>query len=175
MYPPPPEEDGNPWVKLLVGLGIAGGIGALLVSIFGGKKRIFISFDYDHDSRYRNLLDALKENSRSEIDYEDVTPGEIQSNDVAAIKAGLLARLKRSTHALVIVGSYANSYDRRYAQIGERNWQWWEIVRAKAEGRGLIAVKIERANDAPEPLMNAKATWAQSFNVDAIVKAIKEA
>ncbi len=159
VYPEQPEGGSNPWVKLLILLGI-GGIGALVMSAFGSKKRIFISFDFDHDRHYRYLLDALKENSRSEIDYEDVTPDEIQSTSVATIKAGLLAKLQRSTHALVIVGSYANSYDPRSAEIGQRNWQWWEIVKAKEQGKGLIAVKIEKANDPPEPLMSAKATWA---------------
>ena len=48
------------------------------MSVFGAKKRIFISFDYDHDRHYRYLLDALKENSKNEIDYEDVTPDEMK-------------------------------------------------------------------------------------------------
>jgi len=37
----------NPWLKLLIALGV-GGLGALVLSVFT-KKRIFISFDYDHD------------------------------------------------------------------------------------------------------------------------------
>ena len=145
------------------------------MSVFGGKKRIFISFDYDNDRHYRYLLDALTENSKSEIDYEDVTPDEIQSYNVATIKAGLLAKIKRSTHALVIVGSHANTYHGKYREIGERNWQWWEIVKSKEEGKGLIAVKIAKDNDPPTPLLNANAKSALSFNVEAIVKAIKEA
>ena len=145
------------------------------MGVFGGKKRIFISFDYDHDRHYRYLLDALKENSKYEIEYEDVTPDEIQSYDVPTIKAGLLAKVKKSSHALVIVGSHANSYHGKYLEIGERNWQWWEIVKSKEEGKGLIAVKIAKDNEPPTPLLNANAKWALSFNVDAIVKAIKEA
>ncbi len=163
----------NPWLKLLIALGV-GGLGALVLSAFT-KKRIFISFDYDHDRNYRYLLDALKENSKSEIDYEDVTPGEIQRNDVAAIKAGLLSRIKRSSHALVIVGSQANTYHSKAQEIGQRNWQWWEIVKSKEEGKGLIGVKIDPKNDSPEPLMGSNAKWAMSFNVEAILKAIKEA
>jgi len=173
VYPQQPS-DGNPWTKLLVLLGI-GAVGALVMSVFGAKKRIFISFDYDHDRHYRYLLDALKENSKNEIDYEDVTPDEIESYSVPTIKAGLLTKIKKSTHALVIVGSYANGYHPKAAEIGERNWQWWEIVNCKKEGKGLIAVKIAKDNDPPAPLMNANAKWALSFNVDAIVKAIKEA
>src|SRR6266851_4515972 len=108
LFAEEPEGGMKPWLKLLIALGV-GGLGALVLSAFN-KKRIFISFDYDHDRNYRYLLDAMKENSKFEIDYEDVTPDEIQSNDVAVVKAGLLARIKRSSHALVIVGSHANSY-----------------------------------------------------------------
>ena len=50
------------------------------------KKRVLISFDYDHDRDYRYLLKPLVANPGSDIDFEDVTPEEIQSYDVARIK-----------------------------------------------------------------------------------------
>ena len=56
-----------------------------------------------------------------------------------------------------------------------RNWIWWEIERSKAEGKGLIAVKIKSTNLSPEPLMNAGAKWAMSYGVESILKAINEA
>ena len=43
------------------------------------KKRICICFDYENDKNYRYLLTALSENSRSDISFEDLTPGEIAS------------------------------------------------------------------------------------------------
>jgi hypothetical protein len=172
MYSPEGEGGMSPWLKLAIALGV-GGLGALILRSFG-RKRIFISFDYDNDRHYRYLLDALEENSKNQIDYEDVTPDEIQSNDIATIKAGLLSKIKKSTHALVIVGAKANSFDVRATQIGQRNWQWWEIAASKAEGKGLIAVKIEPGYESPEPLKNAKATWAMAFKVDSILKAINE-
>jgi hypothetical protein len=163
----------NPFWKVLIALGIAA-LGGLVLNSFN-KKRVFISFDYDNDRHYRYLLDALEENSKNEIDYEDVTPSEIQSTDVGVIKSALMSRIKRSTHALVIVGSKANSYHPKAQQIGQRNWQWWEIVNSNSEGKRLIGVKIDPGYDSPEPLKNMKATWAMSFKVDSIVKAIKEA
>ncbi len=138
-------------------------------------KKVFISFDYDHDRRYRYLLSALKENSGSKIDFEDLTPGEIQSYDVGRIKAALTRRIKASDRTLVIVGRHANGYHDDWLKIGTRNWQWWEIEKSKEEGKGLIAVKIERSNATPDPLKGAGATWAHSFNVDAILRAINEA
>ena len=75
----------------------------------------------------------------------------------------------------MIVGSHANAYHSKAQEIGQRNWQWWEIVKSKEEGKGLIGVKIDPKNDSPEPLMGSNAKWAMSFNVEAILKAIKEA
>jgi len=67
------------------------------------KKRIFISFDYDNDRNYRYLLKALAANPRSDIEFEDLTPEEIQSYDVGRIKAALTLRIRKSTHTLVII------------------------------------------------------------------------
>jgi hypothetical protein len=138
-------------------------------------KRIFISFDYEHDKNYRYLLTALAKNPRSDIEFTDVTPEEIQSYDVGRIKAVLTKKIKEATHTLVIVGKYANSYHPDRDEIGERNWQWWEINKSDEEGKGFIAVKIESSNEPPEPLYGKGATWANSFTVDAIVNAIDRA
>jgi len=138
-------------------------------------KRIFISFDYEHDKNYRYLLTALAKNPRSDIEFTDVTPEEIQSYDVGRIKAVLTKKIKEATHTLVIVGKYANSYHPNRDEIGERNWQWWEINKSDEESKGFIAVKIESSNEPPEPLYGKGATWANSFTVDSIVNAIDKA
>lgn len=65
-------------------------------------KRIFISVDYDYDKNYRYLLSALKANPRSDIEFEDLTPEEIQSYDIGRIKAALARRIGQSDHTLVV-------------------------------------------------------------------------
>lgn len=139
------------------------------------KKRIFISFDYTHDKNYRYLLTALAKNPRSDIEFDDVTPEEIQSYDIGQIKAVLTKKIKEATHTLVIIGKHANSYHSDKEEIGDRNWQWWEINKSDEEGKGFIAVKIESSNESPEPLYGKNATWAHSFTVDSIVNAIDKA
>jgi len=139
------------------------------------KKRIFISFDYDHDRNYRYLLKALAANPRSDIEFDDLTPEEIQSYDIGRIKAVLTRKIRESTHTLVIVGEHANSYHPDRDEIGERNWQWWEINKGHEEGNGFIAVKIKKSNSTPDPLYGKNATWALSFTVDSIVAAIDKA
>lgn len=138
-------------------------------------KKVFISFDFEHDRNYRFLLTALSKNTSSDIQFDDFTPSEIQSNDVGQIKRALTRKLNDATHELVVVGEHANSRHPDANLIGTRNWQWWEIEKAKELGKKLIAVKISRENPTPEPLLNSRAKWAYSFNVDAIAKAIREA
>ena len=139
------------------------------------KKRAFISFDYDNDRNYRYLLSALKSNPQSAIDFDDLTPGEIDTSKVDRVKAVLTTKIRNSTHTLVIVGEQANTRHRDSVAIGTRNWQWWEIEKSKSEGKGLIAVKIKSTNASPDPLLNSNAKWAMSYNVEAILKAINEA
>lgn len=138
-------------------------------------KKIFISFDFEHDRNYRYLLSALNENTGSEIVFDDLTPSEIQSSDIGRIKAALTRKLGGATHTLVIIGKHGNSFHPDRIAIRTRNWQWWEIEKSKELRKKLIAVKIERANATPTPLLNAQAMWAYSFNVPAIVQAIKSA
>lgn len=139
------------------------------------KKRIFISFDYDHDRNYRYLLTALSENAGSDISFDDRTPGEIDTNDISRVKAVLTRRIREATHTLVIVGKHANSYHEDRAEIGSRNWQWWEIGKSADEGNGFIAVKIESSNSTPDPLYGKGATWAKTFKVASILAAIEGA
>jgi hypothetical protein len=135
-------------------------------------KKVFISFDYDHDRHYRYLLKALAENPRSDIEFEDLTPEEIQTYDIGRIKAALTRRISISTHLLVIIGKHANSYHPDHLEIGTRNWQWWEIEKAYEKGKGFIAVKIESEYKPPQPLYGKRATWAKTFSVPSIINAI---
>lgn len=136
------------------------------------SKKIVISFDYDHDRNYRYLLSALKQNAGNAIDFEDLTPGAISTDSVSRVKAVLSSQISSSTHLLVIIGAYANSTHPDSKLIGTVNWQWWEIEKAKELGKRLIAVKIHKDNPTPTPLLNAGATWALSFTVEGVLKAI---
>ncbi|HZE87117.1 MAG TPA: TIR domain-containing protein [Methylomirabilota bacterium] len=135
-------------------------------------KRILISFDYDHDRNYRYLLSALEVNRSSLIDFIDATPGEINSFNIGRIKAVLTQKISQATHILVIIGAYANTAHPQRLLIGDRNWQWWEINKGKELGKKFIAVKINRTNFSPNPILSTRATWAMSFNVSSILSAI---
>lgn len=142
---------------------------------FRSTKKICISFDWHNDRHYRYMLSAWIANPTNPVSFEDLTPGEISTDDVARIKARLTTQIRAATHTLILVGAYANTKHADSAKIGTLNWIWWEIEQSKAEGKGLIAVKIERGNLTPDPLLNADASWAMSFTRDGILKAINDA
>lgn len=138
-------------------------------------KKICISFDWHNDRNYRHLLSAWLANPTNPVDFQDLTPGEIDTNAIDRVKARLTTQIRAATHTLVLIGEYANATHADSAKLGTRNWIWWEIEQSKREGNGLIAVKIKSTNPTPEPLRNANASWSMSFTQDAVLKAINEA
>jgi len=136
------------------------------------KKNVCISFDWHNDRHYRYLLGAFSSNSGNPIEFNDLTPGAIDTNDVGRVKAVLSSRIRASTHTLVLIGKHANDYHRDSPSIGERNWIWWEIEASKAAGNKLIAVKIDASNPTPNPLYGFNTSWAYSFTQAAILAAI---
>lgn len=139
------------------------------------KKKVCISFDYEHDKNYRNLLSAWDANTDFEFVFNDKTPTEIQSSDYSRIKAVLTQKISSATYLLVIVGEYANTKDKNSEKIGETNWQNWEIKKAKELKKKLVGVKIDKAYESPSELLNSGASWAMSFTQDAIIKALTNA
>lgn len=97
------------------------------------------------------------------------------SQSVDRIKAALTSKIKDADYTLVVIGEHANQQHPDHKKIGTRNWQWWEIEKAIEKDHKFIAVKIKSSNSTPDPLYNQGATWANSFKVDSIVKAINAA
>jgi hypothetical protein len=130
------------------------------------KKKIFISYDYDNDKHYKNLLVAWDKNSEFDFGFSDQSADvSIQSTDAAAIKRAISAKINAATYFLCLVGS----------KTSKSSWVTWEIEKAKDLKKKLVAVKISSGNTTPSGLLNAGASWAMSFTFDAIKKAIEDA
>lgn len=127
-------------------------------------RKIFVSFDYENDRNYKNLLAAWDANENFAFEFEDhsVTTA-VDSTSAGPIKAVITRKMKESSCCLVIIG-------RRTAKS---SWVDWEVANAKALGLGLIAVKIDSAYDTPDPLFGAGASWVYGFDEDPIVKAVR--
>lgn len=139
------------------------------------KKKVFVSFDYDDDKNYRNLLKAWDANPEFDFYISDLTPGEIDTWDVSRIKAALTASIRNATYTLVIIGKNANKRHSKADVIGYKNWINFEIAQSKANRNRIVAVKLDREYESPSELLGANASWAMSFTKDSIINALNEA
>lgn len=139
------------------------------------KKKVFVSFDYENDKRYKFLLQAWDANKQFEFSFADQSAREINSNNVGRVKAGLTRRINSAKYTLVIIGKEANKRHQDYRLIGYRNWINFEIAKSKANRNKLVAVKINKTYESPEELLGSGASWAMAFTENAIVKALNKA
>jgi hypothetical protein len=138
------------------------------------KKKIFVSFDYDNDKRYKYLLQAWDANPDFDFYFNDMTPDEINTWDIGRIKASLTRQINSATHTLIIIGQYANSLHPKHQEIGYRNWINFEIAKSKEARNKIVGIKLDASYSSPVELLNSGASWAMSFTRDEIIKALKE-
>ena len=129
------------------------------------KRKVFISFDYDNDRHYKNLLVAWDKNKNFDFGfYDGSVTVPVNSETAGPIRRVISERIAACPRFLCIVGE----------QTYKSDWVAWEIDKAIALNRALIAVKTDRSNTSPANLLNAGATWALSFTFEAIKKALDE-
>lgn len=130
------------------------------------KKKVFVSYDYDNDKHYKNLLLAWDGNKLFDFSIHDHSADiSINSTNAGAIKSVLSRYINEATYFLVIVG----------AKTYKSAWVKWEIEKAIELKKRIVAVKTDRENTSPDALLGVGATWAMSFTYEAISKAIDNA
>jgi hypothetical protein len=128
------------------------------------KKMVFVSFDCDNDSHYRDMLCAWDANPDFDFSFNETYPKvPVDSTEAEATKRVLTQKIRAATHFLCIVGKYSYS-----------GWVPWEINKAKELKKKLVGVKINRENTAPEALVGSEAAWAMSFTREEVLKALKK-
>lgn len=127
------------------------------------KKKVFISYDYDNDKHYKNLLLAWDANKDFDFSFNDQSVDvSVDSNDAAVIKRVISSKINQSTYLLCIVGKYTYKSE----------WVAWEINKALELKKIIVAVKTDRENTTPHVLYGIRAKWAMSFTLESIKKAI---
>lgn len=130
------------------------------------KKKVFISYDYDNDKSYKNLLLAWDANSDFDFSFDDTSADvSINSTDAAAIKRAISAKINNSTYFLCIIGK----------KTYESAWVKWEISKAVELSKKIVAVKIDSTNTSPDEILGIGASWAMSFTFESIKTAIDNA
>jgi hypothetical protein len=125
---------------------------------------VFVSFDYDNDSHYKYLLLAWDKNNAFDFRFYDGSLKEpINSTNAAYIKSQIKPKILAAGRFLCIVGE----------QTSKSAWIDWEIQTAKDAWKKLIGVKTAKENTSPAGLLGSGATWALSFNFEAIKTALE--
>lgn len=137
------------------------------------KKKICVSFDYENDKNYRNIISAWNENDNIEFSVNDQTPSEISSWDISRIKGVLTTRIKSSDVLLVICGKYINARHRNASEIGEVNWQNWECAQALYYDKKIVIVKLDSNCAAPSSLYFKNKIELVGFEKDKILNAVR--
>ncbi|HZK55544.1 MAG TPA: TIR domain-containing protein [Desulfosporosinus sp.] len=130
------------------------------------KKSVFISYDYDNDKKYKNLLLAWDANSYFDFSFKDTSVDiSIDSTNSDTISRKISDRIGNSTYFLCIIGkkTYKNA------------WVKWEISKAVEFGKKVVAVKIDSANTLPDEILGVEASFARYFSFELIKKAIDNA
>jgi hypothetical protein len=130
------------------------------------KKKIFVSYDYDNDKNYKNMLLAWDANKKFDFSmYDHSVDVSVNSTNAAAIKRVISARINEATYFLCIVGSKTH----------KSGWVAWEIAKAVELKKKIVAVKIDSSYTSPAGLLGVGASWAMSFTYDSISNAIDKA
>jgi hypothetical protein len=138
-------------------------------------KKIFVSFDYENDKHYKFLLQAWNKNNKFEFTFEDHSSQEIDSDNIARVKAALSRKIDSADVTLVIVGKEANKKHPDSEKIGFKNWINFEVVKSIELEKSLVAVKLKSDYESPEELLGSGASWAMSFTEENIMNALSKA
>ena len=114
------------------------------------KKEVFVSFDFEKDKQYKYLLNAWAANKDFEFTFDDRTPEEIQSNNIAVIKANLSKKINEASTTLVLVGEDINKLHPERSMIGQKNWQHYEIIKSQEVGNKIVCAKLKSTNPSPD-------------------------
>jgi hypothetical protein len=128
-----------------------------------GKKRVFISYHYDRDRHYKNLLLAWNNKNLFDFHMRDESADiSVDSREAAVIKRVISAKINHGNYFIVIIGK------------STRKCQWvrWEIAKARELKKKIVAVKIDRRIAAPDELYGAGAAWAYTFSLQSINNAL---
>jgi hypothetical protein len=164
-----------PWLRLLFGITAVAAVAKTVEDVMLANRKVFVSFDWENDRRYKHLLEAWHANREFQFRFNDASSGEIDSNDIGRVKAALTSKIREADLTLVIVGAEANTPHRQRAAIGYRNWINFEIAKSIEAGNRIAAVRLESWYTAPEELARASVSWANGFSEAEVIRALRYA
>lgn len=142
---------------------IAAVAAATAIYFLGKKKKIFVSYHYAGDRHYKRLMTAWAANKSIELEYEDIsTDLSISSENTAYIRRKISEAIRRCDVFVVLIGQRSHASD----------WVNWEINKAKAFNKKIVAIKERRSFPSPKAILSAGAVWVYGFDQRKIKAAI---
>ncbi len=126
--------------------------------------KIFISYDYSNDGKYKNMLLAWDGNKKFDFNFHDTSADvSINSHDAGVIKRAISAKINESDIVICIIGN----------QTHKSKWVEWEINKTVDLKKPIVAVKLDTKFKSPNVIQNVGAKWAMTFDFESIKKAIE--
>lgn len=127
------------------------------------KEKVFIGYDYDCDRAAKDRLLGWDVNNEFDFSsYDRSFDVAVDSEQAAACKQDLAARIGDSSHFLCIVGK----------ETYHSAWIAWQIRKAIELKKKLVAAKTDSTNNSPTAMQGVGASWSTLFNFDSIKKAM---
>ena len=129
------------------------------------KRKVYISYHYDTDRHYKNLLLAWNKNKNLDFHMRDQSADlSVNSAEAPVIKRILTEKIGQGNYFMVLIGKVTKKCE----------WVKWEIAKAKELEKKIIAIKIHPENKGPAELYGAGAAWALNFRLEAINAAMNK-
>ena len=136
--------------------------GYAFLNLFKNHK-IFISYYYRNDSKYKNILKAWSSNKEFDMSFDDMSADiSINSDNDSSIKRVLSKKIKEADVFVILIGEATH----------KRKWIVWEINKAKQLKKKIIAVKLNNSYKTPRELLSSDVIWSKSFRYKSIMDAI---
>ena len=132
-----------------------------------GAKEVFVSYDYDTDSYYKDILTTWEKSPDfPRLSFNDRPPNVPVDAEVAEpLKRLIQEKIEAATAFLCVVGEKTSA----------NAWAEWEIKTAIELDKRMIVVRINRDCVVPDALSEVGPTCAMSFTFEAIKRAVGEA
>ena len=131
------------------------------------KKKIFISYDYENDRYWKNLLVCMGREQPLRLLVLRYVRRRVRRQYGCGRDSSARSPLGSTT----LLTSYA-SLVRTHTRAGGSSG---EIGKAVGLKKKLVSVKTDRDNTSPDAIIGVGASWAMSFTFDSIKKAIDDA
>ena len=129
-------------------------------------KKVFVSFNYDMNRYFKNLLVTGDKNHEYSFEFYDASLRDLfDSANGDFLKTKIRSMIQGASEVLFIIGE----------KCSRSKWVAWEAEIAFEMGKPVAAVKVDPNCPGPKALEGKPVTWASTFDFAAIRSAIESA